>query len=169
MAAQAATTVFCYAYRPICPVSAQDVAFAINLDNRDQLRCSFYMEQGGTQLCTSEYIFQLDSGLRLYLMRMINYAMPWLQHVPQRMQGNDAPEAEYTFGFHGVEAFRIYDLDELMGMGFTSSRGHYSRKVYCLMEDIAALFATRGIMLTPEGIRWEGISPVEAPNWALQA
>jgi len=114
-----------------------------------------------------ELYFALPSRVREQYLRMVQYAMPWLKNVPCRMQLREESISEYSFGFCGFPLFRIEDMVQLMdSCSFRSVRGHYTRLVYSLFEDISSLLARCGVELQPSAFNWDKtrIQPLPPAN-----
>ena len=166
VAAQA-PTIFSYAYRPIQPVDDWDIPFTINIDAQGILCYDVYtLMQDGQYRSVDRQAFRLSPDVFHRIVESIRYAKPWMRHMPPRIQLTDDPGAEYTFCLDRLPVFRIYDMESLLARDYRSTRGHYTRLVYCLLEDISQLLSRDGLMLTPDTF---DPSEVYAPSEAAQA
>ncbi len=142
--------IFCYAYRP---GNAADGGFSVNLYNNDTLsftafdarRCQVYEEN-----------FPLAKGTARQALNLIAQADGWLRAFPPRMAALDRPIHISNIGVDGYPLFQLEDFDRLLQCEFRSTRGHYARLMYNLIEDISALLDARGFRLTLNSFGWDG-------------
>lgn len=164
MAVQGGLSVFSFAYRPVMPGHPADGGFSVNLMDDDVL---VYTEYDAQSRVTRELYFPLPTRVREQYLRMVQYASPWLRNVPSRMRLREESVSEYTFGFCGCPMFRIEDMVQLMdSCAFRSVRGHYTRLVYSLFEDISSILLGCGVDLQPSAFRWDTgrIQPLAPAN-----
>ena len=151
MAGRYANAVFCYSYLVYRPQDPGFAGFTLNLYADDQL---VYTTYDASRRPTGECSFRVGPEIRERYFRMLNYAMPWLRHVPDRLGSGERPQTESSFGFSGHPMFRVEDLTDLLSLDFGSQRGHYARQIYNLLEDISSVLALYGFDLRPDGFSW---------------
>lgn len=140
--------VFCYAYRPLLQRDPADIGFSVNLAYDGLLEYTIYNDNREPM---KTLYYKLPQEVAVRYARIVDYAQPWLRRVPPLMSSGDEPVAEYSFVFRGNPLFRIEDLIQLIQAdSFRNVRGHYTRLVYCLFEDIASILACYGVDLTPK-------------------
>ena len=166
---QYSPAVFVYSFRPINPRDWADGGFQLALTEDNTL---VYIRYDSQNRQLDRFTFTLDASCREHYARMVRYAQPWLQHAPRCMEGDSAPYGEYSFSFGGQEQIVMYNLYELMGSPFRTVRGHYSRLVYNLMEDISGmLYNTYMFDFTPEHFDFTraSIAPDQPMGFLAQA
>lgn len=152
MAEQYAQAIFCYSYLVYHPQNPGPAGFTVNLYANDVL---VYTAYNAARQPLGDRVFQIGPEIRERYFRMLNYAMPWLRHVPERIASGYQPATESSFGFYGQPLFRIEDLDQMMTLPFGSQRGHYARQVYNLLEDISSVLNQYGFDLRPDDFAWQ--------------
>lgn len=157
MSDQTVLSVFCFEYRPLKPSGPMDGGFRVNLLSSNQLVITDF----DTKRCVRrELYFNLPAEVCQGYLNLIGNARLWLSGMalterPLVMEFGQSPRSEFTFCFCGYSALHIEDIVEIMAQcPFRSSRGHYSRLVYCLYEDICSLLAHYGVDLQLCDYRW---------------
>lgn len=162
MTNQSVISVFSYAYRPCIPSNPADGGFSVNLLSNNLLLFTVFDAYGQI---SRELSFALPLEVYQRYLRMVDYARPWLGNVPRKMRFREQSDGEHTFCFCGYEPLHIEDIALLMSAcSFRSVRGHYSRLVYSLFEDIASLLFPCGVFLQPCSFNWDGnvIQPLQS-------
>ena len=151
--------VFSYAYRPLMQ-TAPGGGFSVNLASNGLLEYATYDEY---RQVTGVYHYMLPVEAVVRYTRMVDYAQPWLRHVPPMMTTGDEPVSEYSFVFQGRHLFRMEDMIQLVdSCHFRSMRGHYARLVYCLFEDITSMLSCYGVYLYPNSFS-SHLQPIPYP------
>ena len=141
--------IFCYAYRP---GSAVDGGFSVNLYNDDSLSFTAF-DARRCPVC--EERFPLAKGTARQVLGLIAQADGWLRAFPPRMAALDRPVHIANIGVDGYPLFQMEDFNLLLQCEFRSTRGHYARLMYNLIEDISALLDARGFRLTLTSFGWD--------------
>lgn len=166
MGAQGVMSVFAYGYRPMIPANENDGGFTVNLLENDQLVFSQMNRQNQT---IRSLVFPLPATVRIRYLNLVNYARPWLRNVPLHLCSGDGSDSmtQYSFGFCGYPLLRIDDMPLLLDSPFRTTRGHYARLVYGLMEDVSTLLLPCGINLLPYDFLWDPkrIQPLIPPQY----
>ena len=141
--------IFCYAYRP---GSAVDGGFSVNLYNDDTLSFTAF---DARRCPVGEEHFPLAKGTARQVLGLIGNADGWLRAFPPRMAAQERPVHISNIGVDGYPLFQLEDFDRLLQCEFRSTRGHYARLMYNLIEDISALLDARGFRLTLTSFGWD--------------
>ncbi len=156
------TTVFTFAYQLTRPSNPAAAGFTVNLLSNDQLLYACYdVDRQKVQECR----FQLQQGTHSLCLKLIEHNNWWLQSVPERMRTAQQGQAGSTLiiGFADHPLFCLEGFDTLLQCRFGSQRGHYTRQLYSLLEDIAAVLRSQALYLSPDAFEWDThiIRPVE--------
>lgn len=141
-------SVFCYAYRP---GHGRDGGFSVNVFTNDLLSFSTFDRN---RRLMSEYTFRLEPGTCQQILTYISAADDWLWNFPPRMAYQPVPDEISTVGVDGYPLFQIEDFPRLVVSEFRSIRGHNTRLMMNLIEDIASLLSAQGLNLTLNSFLW---------------
>lgn len=141
-------SVFCYAYRP---GHNRDGGFSVNVFTNDMLSFSVFDRFRRLQ---HELAFQLQPGTCQTILDYIQGADDWLWNFPPRMCYQQIPDEISIIGVDGYSLFQIEDFPRLVVSEFRSIRGHNTRLMMNLIEDIASLLSRQGLDLTLNSFHW---------------
>ena len=146
--------VFTYSYRAAAPQNPDEGGFSLNLFDSDVLDFSVY-STAGEQLV--RHRFQVQQNTAGTVLRIIEWSRWWLDRMPKHMsEGETAAQSHMVMGFAGTSMFCLDDLETILRAPFGSQRGHFSRQLLGLLEDMAAVLASQGITFTPDSFSWDG-------------
>ncbi len=149
--------IFCYAYRP---GHQRDGGFSVNVYSDDTLSFSTYDVKRHLQ---SEQRFVLARGTGLRIIECIEAADRWLWNFPPRMSAREEPEMISVIGLDSYPLFQLEDFEQLLQCTFRSTRGHFARLMYNLLEDISATLARCGFTLALDRFGWDPADPMIRP------
>ena len=158
-------TVFEYIYVPYTRrMHPDDGGFRVALMGSGML---VFQQVNASRQVLENLSFQLQPEISTRIRHLIGRSMWWINS----MQSNGQPwfrpdgQAECSSDIRLETAmFRMEDIPQLMECPFRQLRGHYSRMMYNLLEDISTvLLRTAAIDLTLTGFTWDPrfITPLE--------
>ncbi len=151
-------SVFCYAYRP---GHGRDGGFSVNVFTNDLLSFSTFDAQ---RRLKGECTFRLEPGTCQRVLEYIRGADDWLWNFPPRMAWQQVPDEISVIGVDGYSLFQIEDFPRLVVSEFRSIRGHNTRLMINLIEDIASLLSAQGLELTLNSFMWRStVQPLPIP------
>ena len=162
VARDTSSCIFCYAFRP---GNGIDGGFTVNVFGDGNLVFTTY---DGSRVQQQELYFLLPRGTEQRILSLIHGADSWLVGFPLRMAGKRFPDQISTVGLDGCSLFQLEDFDLLLDCPFRSTRGHYARLMYNLLEDICAVLASCGYTLTLDSFGWNADDPLVRQVDSLQ-
>lgn len=148
VARDSSSCIFCYAFRL---GNGIDGGFTVNVFGDGNLVFTTY---DGRRVQQQELYFLLPRGTEQRILSLIHGADSWLGGFPLRMARKPYPDQISTIGLDGCSLFQLEDFDLLLACPFRSTRGHYARLMYNLLEDISAVLASCGFTLTLDSFGW---------------
>ena len=159
------SSVFSYAFRCAAPVNPVQGGFSVNLFDSDILVYTCYDVSRSAVL---ECRFQLQQGTAERCLQYIDSARWWLKSLPPHLRAGGEQQDTVLVGFAGQPMCCLDGFEQLALCPFGSARGHFTRAVYNLMEDIAALLKPQGMMIRPNDFSWDSlmVRPVQQQRFA---
>lgn len=148
---QGCPAVFHYAYLPkdaATRLNENDGGFSVTLFDDCRLVFSHYAID---QHITEQKTYRMPLDLKMRLIELMDAHLPYLQKLPEflRIPDNISPRYISRFGYQHVPYLYCEDLHRLVRLDFGNKEGHAGRYLFALFEDVADLFATCGVELSP--------------------